>query len=45
MSGDDTFLDWLIGGDDELIVQILPERGVLARRAVGMVRAWLETKD
>jgi len=37
-----TRLDWSVGDDDELIVQIVPERGVLARRAAGMARGWLD---
>ena len=37
-----TRLDWSVGDDDEIIVHILPERGVLARRVAGMARGWLD---
>jgi AbrB family looped-hinge helix DNA binding protein len=39
-----TRLDWTIDDDGQLIVQILPERGVLARRTAGMARPWLDNQ-
>ena len=37
-----TRLDWTVGDDGQLIVQILPERGLLARQTAGMARPWLD---
>ena len=37
-----TRLDWSVGEDGELIAQILPDRGELARQLAGIGRPWLE---
>ena len=36
-----TRIEWIIGGEGVLIVQVLPSRGELARKAEGMGRSWL----
>lgn len=40
-----TQLDWSIDQEGTLRVRVLPQRGVLARRAAGMGRQWLRDSD
>ena len=40
-----TRLDWSVDDQGALVAQILPHRGVLARRAAGMAKGWVDAKS
>lgn len=40
-----TRLDWSVDDQGALVVEILPHRGVLARRAAGMAKEWVDAKS